>query len=630
MSKRRSQNTNKKHNNNKSKANTPPNAKKQTASKTKKEINIESLKKRPLIAILIITLSVITAIALLITNLTKIAEFYNNTKDRIFSENFTKESSFKVLILPFQRFEKQGAFDQQIENALKDRFIKLKNDNLFDLEVIFDNNSNAPQDEAEARKIGNEKKSTFVIYGNFNEGKEGYEANIKYIYLTRDSMMHTLLLKDSVKVTIENNNKQGIEIDIRNETGYKKFESFSDISKGSIQNDFEELVIITMMLKVFYNKEYQRAFNLGEQLQNRFISKDYSLYKFQLECLEKLNDLEGQLTYYNRLIKLDSTEFSYYVNRGIVKGMMKNYEKAHSDFNKAKTLNDTVSTVYFNIGATYTQEEDYEKAIIEFKKALKLDSSDYNNYSSIAESYLQLGDIKNAKVAFNKYLEFETTNASVYANLGVLYKRKNMLDSAIYFLNKSISINSLNQIAFFNRGICYDEKNEHEKAVNDFTEAIKLDSSYYLAFVYRAESYDKLSLFEQAEQDFKKAIKIDSINYYSYSVLGYLLLKRGKYESAIDNLTKAINLNIKQPFPYNNRGLAFAYIGKFKEAFKDIEKSKQLNSKNPYLDKHLGITYDLKGDYKKSLKYLESASAKDTTLKRELLSKIDEVKLKLQ
>lgn len=548
-------------------------------------------------------------------------------------KKFKESDDFKILILPFKRLEKQNEGTKEVEQAIFDRLNEIDSKNNLNLQVIYDEFYKGSLDEKVVKKIGFERKANIVLYGDFNETKNGYSSNIKYIFLQKDSviMFNPFMFKDSVHVKIDITNTD-MELNISDETDYQRFDNFSDISKGIIQNDIEEMIFTCFMFKAYYENNYERAFELSKNLKKRFANKDGALFEFQIECLSKINNLNLTYDYYSNLITLDSSMKGIWSNRGIVLKKMKKYNEALQDYDKAIKYNNNDGLAYVNRGNLYCDLNKYNEALSDYRKALIIDSKHFKVYQLMGETFLKQNRLEEAREVLYKALENKVFNSGLFMALGVLYKRLNLPDSSLVYLNKAVELNSNNSLIYFNRGIVYKDKLKiYEKAISDFSKAISLDTQYVEAYLQRASCYSELKNIENAAKDFSKALQLDSNNIQTIiHNRGYMYLENGLYDNALKDFNFVLSKNPNDAFAYNNRGLVYAYLGNFNSAFSDIEKSKFLNPKNSYVYKHLGLVYKLMGDIKKALEFFKIASKNSKELSIELSSEINSLESQIK
>jgi tetratricopeptide (TPR) repeat protein len=116
-------------------------------------------------------------------------------------------------------------------------------------------------------------------------------------------------------------------------------------------------------------------------------------------------------------ISLDSTYAMAYMNRGLVKCVLGQWEAAIPDLSAAIRLDPTLEGAYVNRGTAKRKLNDYPGALDDF----------------------------------NHIIQLNPKNANAYMNRAFLYNDQKMLDAAISDVDKAIQIEPTGQ-RYFNRG----------------------------------------------------------------------------------------------------------------------------------------------------------------------------------
>jgi tetratricopeptide (TPR) repeat protein len=107
-----------------------------------------------------------------------------------------------------------------------------------------------------------------------------------------------------------------------------------------------------------------------------------------------------------------------------------------------------LSPVFNNRGVAYSLLKKYDKAIEDFNKAKSLDKKNFNAFYNLGLAFYY------------------------YYNYPVVY------DACIEYFTEAIKLNPYYQQAYYNRGLMYAKKNKCYDAKKDFYKAIELDPSY--------------------------------------------------------------------------------------------------------------------------------------------------------
>jgi tetratricopeptide (TPR) repeat protein len=101
---------------------------------------------------------------------------------------------------------------------------------------------------------------------------------------------------------------------------------------------------------------------------------------------------------YSRAIEIDPNFALAYLDRGLTYRILKEYEKANNDFNKAIELHfEPVSTPYYQRGLIGFDQGHYNEAIVDLTKAIDLKYSPPSEiYSARGAAYIQQGKYEQA------------------------------------------------------------------------------------------------------------------------------------------------------------------------------------------------------------------------------------------
>jgi tetratricopeptide (TPR) repeat protein len=307
-------------------------------------------------------------------------------------------------------------------------------------------------------------------------------------------------------------------------------ESYSklDKRKGIISGIF---IFILFLIGIYY---FYTKFSF---------SAEFYFNKGKTEYLDKSDD-KNALIHLSKAIELNPNYTDAYIERGLIKFDLKDYNGSIQDLNKAIGIKPSDSTYVFRamtkyflgdfkgviadcdkaiafnpsknilVGAyNYSGQakinlKDYDGALKDFDKAIELDPSfarSYNN-KAVIEGYLD--DHESAIKDYSKAIELDTTWAEVYSNRGLEKNYVGDYKGAIEDFNKAIKLNSKDAITFAGRGFTKDNLKDYQGAIQDYNKAIELNPSYATAYSNRGSAELELNKKNEACSDFKKAVEL--------------------------------------------------------------------------------------------------------------------------
>lgn len=150
---------------------------------------------------------------------------------------------------------------------------------------------------------------------------------------------------------------------------------------------------------------------------------------------------------YDEAIRLSPNVSRFYLNRGIAYDQLKQYERAHQDFDKALELcasDDEYRKEYFyNRAMCFHRLKKYSKAVDDYNQAVSLSPSDPSFLAMRARSEMMLGKYQDALDDLNRSVTLHSDpdeQASSLFQRGLTYKAMHKEDDAVKNFSQSIEL----------------------------------------------------------------------------------------------------------------------------------------------------------------------------------------------
>lgn len=258
------------------------------------------------------------------------------------------------------------------------------------------------------------------------------------------------------------------------------------------------------------------------------------------------------LQYFNKAIRIEKNDWSYYLFRG---------------------------HVYKNMDLNIIRKDDYQKAI---------DLTNEENHIPIhdlASSLNDLGEHEKAIELYKKVIALNPNLDYAYTNLGFAYYNINEDSIALEYFDKSIQINPKYITNYLRKGTLYYRLEKHEQGDIEFKKALKINPSN--EHIFNSYGYCKLlsKQYEDAIIQFNLAIKHNPKHAYSLNNRGYCKYKIATkekeinmllLEEALADVNKSIELVEGNAHAYKNRALIYFAKNKKKEGCKEMKKAMKL------------------------------------------------------
>lgn len=229
----------------------------------------------------------------------------------------------------------------------------------------------------------------------------------------------------------------------------------------------------------------------------------YRLPKIQEDQLKeidsRMNDVERyvrEADFYARIASLSAAEkrikenidqisefinenrapsYNLFFTRGSLYHNIKEYQKAESDYNKAKNHGMPLNMYHNAMGVLYSEMMRSISGADQKQKKEKFFKTAKDHYKKAIDLYKKAD--KTRKVS------------ACLCNLACLYQDNGQYEKAMEYFEKAIDVDSSNAIAFLDRAISYEEMGQehYEKALADYTMCLEIDPYYADARQSRAE-----------------------------------------------------------------------------------------------------------------------------------------------
>lgn len=124
-------------------------------------------------------------------------------------------------------------------------------------------------------------------------------------------------------------------------------------------------------------------------------------------------DYAGAIANCNKAIKIDSSCWQAFDNRGVARGMQSDFSRAIGDFDKAIQLNPNSPTLYSDRGFAKKELKIFQGALADFNKAIELDPKDARIYLNRASIKYELNDLDGAESDYKRALKLDSRSDKI-------------------------------------------------------------------------------------------------------------------------------------------------------------------------------------------------------------------------
>jgi tetratricopeptide (TPR) repeat protein len=300
---------------------------------------------------------------------------------------------------------------------------------------------------------------------------------------------------------------------------------------------------------VFQNlQNYQealQAFSTGLQYE----PENVNLIEQSAECFAILGNNQDAILFYEKAVKLDTTNLAVAAKLGRVHINLKDYKNAYQVF--SGIYKQDSSNVYWNKQLAYSAFRMFnrKRASYLYEKVLEAYPRDYGSYSNLIHTYNWKNEGGKIMETIEKGLvEFPNDAELLLERALYLYKTKRYGPAMVNFEKylehaTDPSYETLMSIAISTYFAEYEEK-----ALKKFNKLQQLNPNDPLVMYYQSLCYKKLKDFEQSEELMVWAIEASIPDYVAemYHHLGQIYGQQRKFNESIVALEKSYELNPKK------------------------------------------------------------------------------------
>ena len=235
---------------------------------------------------------------------------------------------------------------------------------------------------------------------------------------------------------------------------------------------------------------------------------------------------DSALAEYDRALSLDSFQVQAFVNRGLVREVLHDTEKAIEDYTKAIKNQPSYADAYIKRAATYKSLGKFKQALADYTAAINRDSGSYlfdptlhfsNAYFGRGNVYYQTGEFEKAIADYDSSLRLSPNNSLAFLNRGRALGDAQQYDSAIASYTRAITLlspreyNGAQEHAYFGRGQVYNLTRQFDKTIIDFNKAIQMNPSDFYAYFQRGNAEKALNKLDDAKADYATALRFQKL-----------------------------------------------------------------------------------------------------------------------
>ena len=300
---------------------------------------------------------------------------------------------------------------------------------------------------------------------------------------------------------------------------------------------------------------------------------------------------------YDVALKLDPQASEIYAQRAETHLLLKNFDLAIQDIEKAILINAAIekgneyALAYYSRAINLIDDGKPEAGLTDLNEAIRLDTSYGDAYALRGDLFLMKHQYERAIEDLNQALEINGENSEIYTKRGLAYNAIDGYHQAIADLEFALEITPEMEVpsafahSYFLRGQEMMGLEEFETALDDLDMAVVLNDQNGDFFVARGLTKLALEDFNGAIEDYERLLEMDETQEAmpafatAYYERGLTFLTEEDASRAMLDFDKAIALNVDYALAYHARGMAHVLVGNYVDAMGDLDQAMLIDSK---------------------------------------------------
>ncbi|WP_372370954.1 protein kinase [Candidatus Uabimicrobium sp. HlEnr_7] len=214
-------------------------------------------------------------------------------------------------------------------------------------------------------------------------------------------------------------------------------------------------------------------------------------------------------------------------------------EKAIAAHNILLKENPNNERIYVNRALAYQLVKKYQLALDDFQKAMKL-APQLKIYNMRANLYTEMKKYKLAEKDYFKAISLSPKDSSIRYNFGVFYHQQELYDKAIEAYKEVIVLQPHFAYPYINISAILQGQNKYSQALVYSNKAVEYNAKDPKALLGRAMIYRHLKRYDECERDLVKGLEANPKDYSLFRELAYLHRDKKNYRLALNFMEKAL------------------------------------------------------------------------------------------
>ncbi len=209
----------------------------------------------------------------------------------------------------------------------------------------------------------------------------------------------------------------------------------------------------------------------------------------------------------DRAISYNPGSSEYFLQRGVSKYQLAEYEGARIDFSESVNLNGTYWG-HIWLGNSELMLGDYASSKASYQAALDLNGEEWMAYNQMGLLNSKLGDLQQALNYYQQSLNITQDSSSTHSNLAALENKLGNHSKALEHANDALRLQNSNANAHAHKSFALWNLGRHSESKESAETAISYDETYNQSYYYLALAEESLGHLDVVESQLLKALDL--------------------------------------------------------------------------------------------------------------------------
>lgn len=227
-------------------------------------------------------------------------------------------------------------------------------------------------------------------------------------------------------------------------------------------------------------------------------SLDFEAYYNRGLAFYQQNEIEKATADFNKVLTINPDYAKAYLSLGLISFKSGQYQEAIGYYNLAVALDSLSSTAYYNKAMAHKMLKQFEYAEQNFQRAISLNPV-ANYYWGLAEFYFETGKYDLSVEAYNNAIEINPVEPNLYYNRGISFYSAKNYENAIEDFQQTLKFSENDIDALWYLAKAHKDKGDNAQALFYYELVESLDPKYeYLWSINKSE----LQLKQKVSENF--------------------------------------------------------------------------------------------------------------------------------